>query len=92
MSAQPLREGLPCPICSMGGTLTLETTSEADLIDGHTIVVDGVPTFVCDRCGIELLDEETTRVLGSVFDEAARLRARTYVIDFREIGEQAAAI
>jgi YgiT-type zinc finger domain-containing protein len=91
MSAEPLREGRACPICSLNGTLRLEHTSESELIDGHTVVVHGVPTLVCDRCGIEVFDEDTTRRLEAFYDRATRDRARTLVIDFDDIEPRAAA-
>lgn len=91
MSQGGLADGAPCPICSLGGTLVVERGSEADLVDGRTIVVHGVPTFVCDRCGIELFDEATTRTLAAFYEHAAEHRARTFVVDFDDIGRRAAA-
>lgn len=64
------------------GALTLESTSEAELIDGRTVVVHDVPTFVCDRCGVELFDEATTRALEVFYQHAAEDRAQTFVVDF----------
>ena len=89
MSAQGLREGAECPVCSLHGTLELEATSEAELLDGHTVVVHGVPTYVCSRCGIELFDEATTRTLADFYDHAVNDRALTYVIDFEDIRPRA---
>lgn len=91
MSAQALREGTDCPICSLGGTLRAETVSEADLIDDRTVVVHGVPVYVCDRCGIELFDEATTRTLERLYEHARRDRARTFVTDFDDLSPGAAA-
>lgn len=90
MIAQGLREGADCPVCSMGGKLTLEATSEAELLDGHTVVVHGVPTYVCNRCGVELFDEPTTRTLADFYEHAKDDRALTYVIDFHDIRPRAA--
>lgn len=90
MSSQGLHEGADCPVCSMGGKLTFEATSEAELLDGHTVVVHGVPTYVCDRCGIDLFDEATTRTLAAFYEHAADDRALTYVIDFEDIRPRAA--
>lgn len=91
MSQLALVEGAACPVCSLGGVLTLQTTSEADLIDGRTVVVHGVPTYVCNRCGIEFFDEATTRTLEVFYHHAARDRARTFVVDYEAIQTRAAA-
>lgn len=91
MSVNALRDGADCPICTLGGSLTLEATSEAELFDGHTVVVHGVPTYVCSRCGIELFDEATTRTLATFYEHAANDGALTYVIDFDGIRPRAAA-
>lgn len=59
----------------------MESTSEAELIDGRTVVVHDVPTFVCDRCEVELFDEATTRALEVFYQQAAEDRARPFVVD-----------
>lgn len=41
-----------------------------------------MPTFVCDRCGVELFDEATTRALEVFYQRAAEDRAQTFVVDF----------
>ncbi len=86
-----LSDGASCPICSMDGHLRRRTTTEADLVDGRTVVVHGVPTYVCDRCGIELFDETTTRKLESFYEHAASDRARTFVVDYEAIEFSAAS-
>lgn len=90
MTREELVEGQRCPVCALGGVLALESTSEADLIDGRTVVVHGVPTFVCDRCGVELFDEATTRALEAFYQHAAGDQARTFVVDFVTLDSQAA--
>lgn len=55
------------------------------------MVVHGVPTYICSRCGIELFDEATTRTLAAFYAHAAEDRALTYVIDFSDIHPHAAA-
>lgn len=60
----------------------MESTSEAELIDERTVVVHDVPTFVCDRCVVELFDEATTRALEVFYQHTAEDRARTFVVDF----------
>lgn len=91
MTRQQLVEGQDCPVCALGGVLAFESTSEADLIDGRTVVVHGVPTFVCDRCGVELFDEATTRTLEAFYEHAANDRARTFVVDFNTLDSQPAS-
>lgn len=89
MSDRGLVEGLACPICSLGGSLGLQMTSEADVVDGRTVVVHGVPTLVCDRCGIELYDEETTCRLEGFYEHAAQDRARTIIVDYEDLHSSA---
>lgn len=89
MSDRGLVEGLACPICSLGGSLGLRMTSEADLVDGRTVVVHGVPTFICDRCGIEMYDEDTTRRLEAFYEHAAQDRARAVIIDYEDLRSSA---
>lgn len=90
MSAQALVDQAPCPVCTLGGTLRLESTSEADLIDGRTVVVHGVPTLVCDRCGAELFDETTALALESFHQHAAEDGAQTLVVHFDTLPARAA--
>ena len=89
MSQQGLAEGQPCPACSLEGALSPQLTSDADLIDGRTVVVHGVPTLVCNRCGLELFDEATTRTLETVYQRASEGRAHTLVVDFQDLGSRA---
>jgi YgiT-type zinc finger domain-containing protein len=91
MSREALAEGAPCPVCALNGVLHRETTSEADLIDGRTVVVHGVPTYVCDRCGVELFDEETTRLLEAFYEHAASDQATTFVVEFATLESRAAS-
>ncbi|MGH8905250.1 MAG: YgiT-type zinc finger protein [Egibacteraceae bacterium] len=91
MSESTLVEGTACPVCTLGGVLTLETTSEADLVDGRTVVVHGVPVYVCTRCGAEFFDEATTRELEVFYRHAAHDRARVFVVDYESVETRAAA-
>ncbi len=81
-SDERLADGTSCPSCAHGGTLQLEETSEADLLEGRTVVIHEVPTLVCDRCGVELFDEPTTRHLDAIYAHAARDGATTYVVTY----------
>ncbi len=91
MSGQGLADGARCPVCGLGGVLRRESTSEADLVDGRTVVVHGVPTLVCDRCGVELYDEATSRLLESFHEHAAWDRAQTLVVGFETLRSPAAS-
>lgn len=91
MTEEGLAEGQNCPVCSLGGVLRLEATSEADLVDGRTVVVHGVPTLVCNRCGLELFDENTTRTLEAFYEHAASDRARAFIVDFHTLESRAAS-
>jgi hypothetical protein len=46
-----------------------------------TLVFRGVPAQVCENCGEEYVDEDTTRDLLQVAEEAARAGAQ---VDVRE--------
>lgn len=79
-------EGIPCPICSLGGALRAEHVTEARDHQGRTVVIHDVPAFVCDRCGTRVFDETTTRTLEDIYAHAANDRAEMYVVrlgDFR---------
>lgn len=91
MTDSALSDGAPCPVCAFGGVLRLESTSEADLVDDWTVVVHGVPTLACDRCGVELFDEATTRPLEAFYEHAANDQARTFVVDFATVRARAAS-
>lgn len=47
---------------------------------------------MCDRCGTEMFDEATTRVLETFYEHVAHDRAQTYVIDFDDIHPESAPI
>jgi YgiT-type zinc finger domain-containing protein len=62
---------MKCAICRHGETQpgTATVTLERDTL---TLVVKGVPARVCDNCGEEYVDEETTTRLLQTAEEAAR--------------------
>lgn len=70
-----------CPICKEGemfqGTATV--TLERDQL---TLVVKNVPARVCENCGEEFVDEETTRQLLASAEDAVRSGVRVDVRDF----------
>ena len=59
-----------CPICRHGETQpgTATVTLERDAL---TLVVKSVPAQVCDTCGEQYVDEETTARLLRTAEEAA---------------------
>ena len=67
----PEEEAIKCVICKHGetrsGTATV-TLSREQL----TLVVKGVPAQVCENCGEEYIDEDTTRQLLQVAEEGAQ--------------------
>ncbi len=71
---------MKCVICKQGetqpGTATV-TLQRASL----TLVVKSVPARVCQNCGEEYVDEETTTQLLKTAEEVARAGAQ---VDIRE--------
>lgn len=79
-------DGIPCPVCWLGGTLRAQHVTEARDHQGRTVVIHDVPASVCDRCGTRVFDEATTRTLEDIYAHAASDRAEMYVVrlgDFR---------
>lgn len=79
-------DGMPCPVCSLGGALRAESVTEARDHQGRTVVIHEVPAFVCDRCGTRIFDEDTTRALEQIYAHAESDRTEMYVVrlgDFR---------
>lgn len=62
---------MKCVICKNGETRpgAITVTLERGQM---TLVVKNVPARVCDNCGEEYLDENVTRTLDGVVEEAAR--------------------
>ena len=62
---------MKCVICNQGNTQpgTATVTLSLDLL---TLVVKGVPAQVCEICGEEYVDEETSKQLLATAEEAAR--------------------
>ncbi|RJO68592.1 MAG: type II toxin-antitoxin system MqsA family antitoxin [Myxococcales bacterium] len=57
---------MKCVICKHGETRPGTATLTADR-GGSTLVIRNVPALICDNCGEEYFDEETTtRVLRQV--------------------------
>lgn len=60
-----------CIICKQGRTLPGKTTVTLER-DGLTLVIKNVPADVCENCGEEYVDEEITRRLLRIAEEAAQ--------------------
>lgn len=58
-----------CIICKQGRTLPGKTTVTLER-DGLTLVIKNVPADVCDNCGEEYIDEEITKRLLNIAEEA----------------------
>lgn len=68
----------PCPIC--GGTkMTAKTTFSVDKGD-TLIVVRDVPATVCEQCGEEWIDDETSAKLERIVDEAQAKNAQVEIV------------
>lgn len=62
---------MKCVICRDGETKAGKATVTLER-EGMTLVVKGVPAEICENCGEEYVDEETTRRLLEMAEEAAR--------------------
>ena len=73
---------MKCAICGQGETAPGFAT--ATFTRGETtVVIKRVPAHICENCGEEYFDEDVTRRLLAVADEAARsgveVDVRTFV-------------
>jgi YgiT-type zinc finger domain-containing protein len=70
-----------CSICKHGQTTAASVTVTLER-DGVTVVFRNVPAQVCDTCGEQYVDEQTTGRLLAQATEAARagvqVEVRTY--------------
>ena len=71
---------MKCVICKHGETLP-GTATVTLTRDAMTLVLKGVPALVCENCGEEYVDEDTTRRLLRVAEEAAQAGVQ---VDVRE--------
>jgi YgiT-type zinc finger domain-containing protein len=71
---------MKCVICRHGETQPGKATVALER-DGVTLVVKGVPARVCANCGEEYLDEEATKRVLRIGEEAARAGVQ---VDIRE--------
>jgi YgiT-type zinc finger domain-containing protein len=70
-----------CVICKHGETQPGRTT--VTLTRGNTTVVfRDVPALICDNCGEEYVDEETTSRLLAIAEEAVRAGVHVDVRDY----------
>ena len=71
---------MKCVICKHGETRPGKATVTLER-DGMTLVTKGVPARVCQNCGEEYIDEETTARLLQTAEDAARAGVQ---VDIRE--------
>ncbi len=51
-----------CDVCG-NTTFRREQVEEVFHIEGHLVMVEGIPARVCDRCGDAIFDRETTETI-----------------------------
>lgn len=73
---------MKCVICREGETKPGKATVTLER-DGMTLVVKGVPAEICENCGEEYVDEETTRRLLKMAEDAARSGVQVDVREYR---------
>lgn len=71
-----------CPICRHGETLPGTTTVTLER-SGLTFVAKDVPAMVCANCGEDYVDEQTTRQILRMAEEAAASGVQVDVRAFR---------
>ncbi len=72
---------MKCVICRHGETRPGRT----DVLltrDNMTLVVKGVPALICGSCGEEYVDEDSTRLLRELADDAERAGVQVDVRQF----------
>jgi YgiT-type zinc finger domain-containing protein len=71
-----------CPACE-GGVVTLRTVTKTLTRGPLTVVVRGVPAFVCDHCGEEIITSDTMRNLEAVMANAEKFGVVHQLADYR---------
>jgi YgiT-type zinc finger domain-containing protein len=72
---------MKCVICKHGETRPGTTTVTLER-GGATLVIKSVPAQICDNCGEAYVDEETTRQLLGIADDALRTGVQVDVREF----------
>ncbi len=73
--------GLQCQLCKHGSTrpgmvtVTLQRGST-------TVIIKNVPAEICENCGEYYLDENTTKQVLSMAEEAVKNRAEVEILSF----------
>jgi len=73
--------GLQCQLCKHGSTgpgivtVTLQRGAT-------TVIIKGVPAEICENCGEYYLDENTTKQVLSMAEEAVKNRAEVEILSF----------
>lgn len=75
-------KNMKCTICRQGETRPGKTTVTFER-DNLTFVVKGVPADICDNCGEEYVDEETTAKLLATSEEVAKAAAQVDIREYR---------
>jgi len=71
-----------CPICGQSETRAATTTVTLER-DGLMFVAKDVPAMVCVNCGEHYFDEQTTRQILRMAEEAAASGVQVHVRAFR---------
>ncbi len=72
---------MKCVICRQGETHPGKTTVTLER-GGATLVVKNVPAQICDNCGEDFVDEEVTRRLTAIAEDAFRAGVQVDVREF----------
>ena len=72
---------LECQLCKHGSTSSGMVTVTLQKGD-TTVIIKGVPAEICENCGEYYLDENTTKQVLSMAQEAVKNRAEVEILSF----------
>ena len=73
--------GLQCQLCKHGSTRPGMMTVNLQRV-ATTVIIKNVPAEICENCGEYYLDENTTKQVLSMAEEAAKNRAEVEILSF----------
>ena len=72
---------LQCQLCKHGST-ELGTVTVTLQRGATTVIIKGVPAEICENCGEYYLDENTTKQVLSMAEQAVKNRAEVEILSF----------
>lgn len=72
-----------CTLCK--GDLAKGKVNHIVDLDGHIIIIKGVPANVCKQCGEYFLENDIALKVEKIVEEAKKNKAEILVIDYSEV-------